>query len=235
MILLQNVTKYYQMGEILVKALENINLSINKGEVVVVLGPSGCGKTTLLNIIGALDRVTSGTIIVNNQEINNLNRQKQFTFRRNSIAFIFQTFNLFPTLSALENVQYVASLSKIGQSKKMAIKALEDVGLEKRIRHFPHQLSGGEQQRVAIARALVKNAPVILADEPTGELDFYTGRHILQLLVEQQDEKEKTVLLVTHNREISRIANRVIKLHSGLISSDSRPDGGPVPVNDLTW
>lgn len=235
MIIMQNVSKYYQMGELIVKALENINLTIKKGEVVVVLGPSGCGKTTLLNIIGALDTVTDGTIIVNNQEINNLNRQKQFTFRRNSIAFIFQTFNLFPTLSALENVQYVASLSKIKRSKKMAIKALEDVGLEQRIRHFPHQLSGGEQQRVAIARALVKNAPVILADEPTGELDFYTGRQILQLLVEQQENTDKTVLLVTHNREISRIANRVIKLHSGVISSDSSPDGGPVPINELQW
>lgn len=232
---MQNVSKYYQMGELVVKALENINLTIKKGEVVVVLGPSGCGKTTLLNVIGALDTVTDGTLIVNDQKINNLNRQKQFTFRRNSIAFIFQTFNLFPTLSALENVQYVASLSKLKNSKKMAVKALEDVGLKTRVRHFPHQLSGGEQQRVAIARALVKNAPIILADEPTGELDFYTGRQILQLLVEQQENTDKTVLLVTHNREISRIANRVIKLHSGLVSSDSRPEGGPVPINELQW
>lgn len=235
MIFMQNVSKYYQMGELVVKALENINLTIKKGEVVVVLGPSGCGKTTLLNVIGALDTVTDGTLIVNDQKINNLNRQKQFTFRRNSIAFIFQTFNLFPTLSALENVQYVASLSKLKNSKKMAVKALEDVGLKTRVRHFPHQLSGGEQQRVAIARALVKNAPIILADEPTGELDFYTGRQILQLLVEQQENTDKTVLLVTHNREISRIANRVIKLHSGLVSSDSRPEGGPVPINELQW
>ncbi|MHA1968429.1 MAG: ABC transporter ATP-binding protein [Candidatus Hodarchaeales archaeon] len=233
-IILTNISKYYTMGEIKVKALEKINLTIDHGEVVVVLGPSGSGKTTLLNLVGALESVTNGTIMVGKKEISKIKRQSQFTFRRETIGFIFQTFNLFPTLSALENVQYVADLAKLKKSKQRAIEALQMVGLGDRIRHFPHQLSGGEQQRVAIARALVKDAPIILADEPTGELDFKTGRQILKLLVEQKKRK-KTVLLVTHNREISRLAQRVIELHSGQITSDGPPKEGTVNIDHLEW
>ncbi|MFX0086349.1 MAG: ABC transporter ATP-binding protein [Candidatus Hodarchaeota archaeon] len=231
---LENVSKHYTMGNSQVKALEKISLVIDHGEIVVVLGPSGSGKTTLLNLIGALESVTEGFIKIGEKEITNINRRKQFTFRRETIGFIFQTFNLFPTLSALENVQYVADLAKLKQSRQKAIEALQTVGLGDRIRHFPHQLSGGEQQRVAIARALVKDAPIILADEPTGELDFRTGRQILNLLVEQK-EKKKTVLLVTHNREISKLANRVIELQSGQISSDGPPIGGTVSIDQLEW
>ncbi len=231
---LKNVSKYYTMGDIKVKALQNLNLTINHGEIVVFLGPSGSGKTTLLNLVGALESVTDGSIIIGNKEISKFKRQTQFTYRRETIGFIFQTFNLFPTLSSLENVQYVADLSKLKQSKQRAIEALQNVGLGDRIRHFPHQLSGGEQQRVAIARALVKNAPIILADEPTGELDFQTGRQILKLLVEQKEEK-KTVLIVTHNREISRLAHRVIELKSGNIISDGPPKDGTTSIDLLEW
>lgn len=231
---LENVSKYYIMGNSQVKALEKISIAIDHGEIVVVLGPSGSGKTTLLNLIGALESVTNGIIKIGEREITKINRRKQFTFRRETIGFIFQTFNLFPTLSALENVQYVADLAKLKKSKQKAVEALQTVGLGDRIRHFPHQLSGGEQQRVAIARALVKNAPIILADEPTGELDFRTGRQILKLLVEQKEMK-KTVLLVTHNREISRLSHRVIELHSGQIFSDGPPSGGTVSIDLLKW
>jgi putative ABC transport system ATP-binding protein len=231
---LENVSKYYTMGNSQVKALDKISLTIDHGEIIVVLGPSGSGKTTLLNLIGALESVTEGDIKIGERVITRINRRKQFTFRRETIGFIFQTFNLFPTLSALENVQYVADLAKLKQSKQRAIEALQTVGLGDRIRHFPHQLSGGEQQRVAIARALVKDAPIILADEPTGELDFRTGRQILKLLVEQK-EKKKTVLLVTHNREISRLAHRVVELQSGQISSDGPPLGGTVSIDLLEW
>lgn len=233
-IIFQDVSKHYTMGTTTVKALDRINISINHGEIVVVLGPSGSGKTTLLNLVGALENVTSGTIAIGDTDLTRINRQTQFKFRRETIGFIFQTFNLFPTLSALENVQYVADLAKMENSKQKAIEALETVGLGDRIRHFPHQLSGGEQQRVAIARALVKDAPIILADEPTGELDFKTGRQILKLLVEQK-EKKKTVLIVTHNREIARLAERVIELHSGRISSDGPPTGGTVNIDLLEW
>jgi putative ABC transport system ATP-binding protein len=222
------------MGSTTVKALDRVDISIDHGEIVVVLGPSGSGKTTLLNLVGALENVTCGTIMVGNNDLTRINRQMQFKFRRETIGFIFQTFNLFPTLSALENVQYVADLTKMGKSKQKAIEALETVGLGDRIRHFPHQLSGGEQQRVAIARALVKDAPIILADEPTGELDFKTGRQILNLLVEQK-EKKKTVLIVTHNREIARLAERVIELQSGQIVADGPPSGGTVSIDLLEW
>ncbi len=232
---LQNVSKHYVMGSSsIVKALDNFSVNIDHGEVVVVLGPSGSGKTTLLNLIGALENATSGTIHVGTNDISRIKRQKQFTYRRETIGFIFQTFNLFPTLSALENVQYVADLAKIKHSKQKAIESLQTVGLGERIRHFPHQLSGGEQQRVAIARALVKDAPIILADEPTGELDFRTGRQILRLLVEQK-QMRKTVLIVTHNREISRLAHRVIELQAGRIVSDGPPKDGTVSIDKLEW
>ncbi|WP_455140392.1 ABC transporter ATP-binding protein [Candidatus Hodarchaeum mangrovi] len=233
MLNLENVIKYYQMGPMTVKALDGINISIDKNEFVVLLGPSGSGKTTLLNLIGALDRPTDGLIKLDGINITKYNRNKQYAFRRKHIGFIFQTFNLFPGLSALENVQYVADLARIKKSKQKSIESLTAVGLEERINHFPHQLSGGEQQRVAIARALVKNAPIILADEPTGELDFQTGQQILRLLLEQQEHA--TIILVTHNREIARVTDRVIELHSGKIAKDGPPKNGKVPVEELWW
>ena len=230
---IENLIKYYQIGPVTVKALDGITLNIAKNEFVVLLGPSGSGKTTLLNLIGALDRPTAGLIKLNGMNITKFNRNKQYAFRRKNIGFIFQTFNLFPGLSALENVQYVADLARIKKAKQKSIDSLHAVGLEERINHFPHQLSGGEQQRVAIARALVKNAPIILADEPTGELDFKTGQQILRLLLEQQ--KQATIILVTHNREIARVTDRVIELHSGTVAKDGPPKNGRVPVKDLWW
>ncbi|MFX0125968.1 MAG: ABC transporter ATP-binding protein [Candidatus Hodarchaeota archaeon] len=234
MIKIKNVSKHYKMGEITVKALDDVSLQLKRGEMVVLLGPSGSGKTTLLNLVGALDRPTEGSIRIHEDEITCYNRRQQFAFRRNTVGFIFQTFNLFPTLSALENVQYIADLGRMKKSKQRAIEALEAVNLGDRIRHFPHQLSGGEQQRVAIARALVKKAPIILADEPTGELDFRTGRQILELLLEQQKDTT-TVIIVTHNREIARISDRVIELHSGKVASDGPPKNGSVSITDLRW
>jgi putative ABC transport system ATP-binding protein len=234
MITLQNVSKRYQMGAVTVTALNNVSLQINQGEFVVVLGPSGSGKTTLLNMISGLDVPSEGLITVNGQEITRLNRHQQFRFRRETVSFIFQSFNLFPSLTAEENVQFVIDMHRNGRPLPPAKSVLGSVGLGERTRHFPHELSGGEQQRVAIARALATGNPVLLADEPTGELDFRTGVQILQLLMHHAGNG-KTVLVVTHNREISRIADRVIELSSGEVVRDGLPDGGKAAIADLHW
>ncbi len=234
MITLQNVTKQYQMGAVTVTALENISLQIDRGEFVVVLGPSGSGKSTLLNMISALDTPSGGTVIVNEQKVTNGSRNAHFKFRRETISFIFQTFNLFPGLTALENVQFAVDMKARRNGVNIAEQVLADVGLGERVTHFPHELSGGEQQRVAIARALATQNPILLADEPTGELDFRTGVQILRLL-QDQATNGKTVLVVTHNREISRIADRVIELSSGRIVSDGTPQGGKSPISELHW
>jgi putative ABC transport system ATP-binding protein len=234
MITLNNVSKRYQMGSTTVSALDSVSLQIDQGEFVVVLGPSGSGKTTLLNLISALDVPTDGKITINNKAITNGKKLNYFQFRRETVSFIFQTFNLFPSLTALENVQFAVDTVSRNGSSQSAVEALKDVGLGERINHFPHELSGGEQQRVAIARALATGNPVLLADEPTGELDFQTGVQILQLL-QKQANSGKTILVVTHNREISRIADRVIELSSGRIVSDGPPQGGKAAIADLNW
>ncbi|MBN1563412.1 MAG: ABC transporter ATP-binding protein [Anaerolineae bacterium] len=244
MIRLENISKRYVMGDVQVAALDGVSLEVDKGEFVVVLGPSGSGKTTLLNIIGALDVPTEGHVQINGGNMTLTNKVNRFKFRRETVSFIFQTFNLFPSLTALENVQFVLDMQPADKTKKekrngqanraRAIEVLTDVGLGERVNHFPHELSGGEQQRVAIARALATGNPVLLADEPTGELDFRTGIQILELL-KRQAEAGKTVLVVTHNREISRIADRVIELSSGKIVSDGAPRGGKAEIADLQW
>jgi putative ABC transport system ATP-binding protein len=231
MIHLENVSKRYKMGAVTVTALEHVSLTIDQGEFVVVLGPSGSGKTTLLNMIGALDEPTEGTVTVNG---GNVARNNPFKFRRETVSFIFQTFNLFPGLTALENVQFVLDMAGAPNSHDKAAEVLTAVGLGERMNHFPHELSGGEQQRVAIARALATGNPVLLADEPTGELDFKTGIQILELLQKQADSG-KTVLVVTHNREISRIADRVIELSSGVVVRDGPPRDGKAAIADLQW
>jgi putative ABC transport system ATP-binding protein len=234
MIRLENVSKHYDMGAVRVSALDNVSLTIDKGEFVVVLGPSGSGKTTLLNIIGALDLPTDGVVHINGGHLSMNKRADRFKFRRETVSFIFQTFNLFPSLTALENVQFVLDMGKVPNSHARAVEVLTDVGLGERVNHFPHELSGGEQQRVAIARALATGNPVLLADEPTGELDFRTGIQILELL-KKQAEGGKTVLVVTHNREISRVADRVVELSSGKIISDGEPRGGKADIANLSW
>jgi len=235
MIHLQGVSKRYGMNGVTVTALDSVSLHVAPGEFVVVLGPSGSGKTTLLNLIGALDTPTEGSIRVNGVELSALSQPERFKFRRETVSFVFQTFNLFPSLTALENVEFALDLAHNGhQPRAHAAEILASVGLAERMAHFPHELSGGEQQRVAIARALATGNPILLADEPTGELDFHTGVQILDLL-EQQAENGKTVLVVTHNREISRMADRVIELSSGRIIRDGVPQGGKVHVRELSW
>ncbi len=233
MIDLVGVSKIYQIGPVEVRALDDVQLHVDDGEFVVVLGPSGSGKTTLLNIIGALDTPTEGSVSVGGRDITEASRSELFALRRQTVSFIFQSFNLFPGLTALENVEFGIDVAgKRGLTAPEDV--LESVGLGDRISHFPHELSGGEQQRVAIARALATGNPVLLADEPTGELDFRTGAQILELLIEQATG-DRAVLVVTHNREISRIADRVVEMSSGRIVSDGPPEGGKTPLSELRW
>ena len=233
MIDLTGVSKIYQIGTVEVCALDGVDLRVDDGEFVVVLGPSGSGKTTLLNIIGALDTPTGGSVSVGGRDITEASRSELFALRRQTVSFIFQSFNLFPGLTALENVEFGMDVAgKRGVTDPVSV--LTSVGLGDRIGHFPHELSGGEQQRVAIARALATGNPVLLADEPTGELDFRTGAQILELLIEQADDN-RAVLVVTHNREISRIADRVVEMSSGRIISDGPPQGGKTPLSELHW
>lgn len=231
---LEQVSKKYQMGEVCVAALEGISLRITAGEFLVVLGPSGSGKTTLLNLIGALDTATSGSICMDRQDITHMNHAQRTRYRRTTVSFVFQSFNLFPGLTALENVQFGVETSERRANGTTAKDVLGRVGLAHRLHHFPHQLSGGEQQRVAIARALATGNPILLADEPTGELDFKTGIQILELLHEQSHDG-KTVLIVTHNREISRVADRVIELSSGHIIRDGLPENHRSSIAELSW
>lgn len=230
---LEAVSRHYQVGPNTVVALDKVDLDIDAGEFVVVLGPSGSGKTTLLNMIGALDSPTSGTIRVAETDITKASDSELFDFRRRTVSFIFQSFNIFPGLTAAENVQF--GIDTAGGERGITVQpVLDAVALGDRTDHFPHELSGGEQQRVAIARALATGNPVLLADEPTGELDFRTGVQILELLRRQADEG-RAVLVVTHNREISRIADRVVELSSGRIVSDGPPAAGRADLAELHW
>jgi putative ABC transport system ATP-binding protein len=235
MVLLEGVSRRYRVGDNEVYALRDVDLEVDQGEFAVVLGPSGSGKSTLLNMISALDRPTSGRVTVARQDITGMDRGDLFRFRREVVSFIFQTFNLFPTLTALENVQCGGEIAgSARESRRRAVQVLGRVGLGDRVHHYPSELSGGEQQRVAIARALVTDNPIIVADEPTGDLDFRTGVQILELL-EDQTSAGRTVVVVTHNREISRVADRVIELSSGRIVSDGPPQGGRAAISDLRW
>jgi putative ABC transport system ATP-binding protein len=235
MVRLEQVSRRYQVGDNEVFALRDVDLEVDQGEFAVVLGPSGSGKTTLLNMISALDSPTSGRAVVAGQEITGMTRRDLFRFRREVVSFVFQTFNLFPTLTALENVQCGGEIAgSARQARRRSTDVLGSVGLSDRLHHYPSELSGGEQQRVAIARALVTGNPIIVADEPTGDLDFRSGVQILELL-EEQAAAGRTVIVVTHNREISRVADRVIELSSGRIASDGPPRGGRVPISELHW
>ena len=227
------VWKTFGEGHTAVHALKNIDLAAPQGQFVVILGPSGSGKTTLLNLVGAIDGATAGRIDVGGHDLTSLTTDQQVRYRRENVGFVFQFFNLIPTLTAVENVELVADLTGANGAER-AVAVLGKVGLADRIHHFPGQLSGGEQQRVAIARALVKQPPILLCDEPTGELDFETGRMILDLLQGVSKEQNQTVLLVTHNAAIGEMADRVLKLGSGEIVDDISHDS-PAPAEALTW
>ena len=232
-VLLEDVSKIYQMGEVRVNALKEVSLTVSKGEFVVVLGPSGSGKTTMLNCIGGIDSPTSGTIVVGGNDISRLNEKELTKFRRDTVGFIFQFFNLIPTLTAKENVEFALDLVP-KEKRGSAQEVLEQVGLGDRANHFPSQLSGGEQQRVAVARALSKRPPVVLCDEPTGELDFDTGKMILRLMRDIARQEECNFLVVTHNSAIAQMADTVIRLHSGEISSIEKNERPEDPEN-LVW
>jgi putative ABC transport system ATP-binding protein len=234
LIRVEGVGRRYHVGDNVVVALDDVSFEVRAEEFVVVLGPSGCGKTTLLNMIGALDSPTDGRVIVAGRDITRAARKELFEFRRHGVSFVFQTFNLFPALTALENAEFGADVAGRPDPAAVATEMLERVGLGDRLRHFPHELSGGEQQRVAIARALASGNPTLLADEPTGELDFRTGIQILELL-HAQAHTGRAVVVVTHNREIARVADRVIELSSGRVVREGPPEGGQVEIADLRW
>jgi putative ABC transport system ATP-binding protein len=230
---LEGVSKTFGEGHTAVHALHQVDYRGEQGEFTVILGPSGSGKTTLLNLVGAIDRPTDGRLVVDGHDLTTMNADETTRFRRESVGFVFQFFNLIPTLTAAENVELVADLTMHDGADRTAM-VLEQVGLADRMQHFPAELSGGEQQRVALARALVKEPPILLCDEPTGELDFETGRTILSLLRRINREHDRTVLLVTHNAAIGRIADRVVRLRSGEIVDEER-HGDPLPAEALTW
>ena len=229
----QNVVKSYEVGDVNFKALDGVSFSIPKGEFVVILGPSGAGKSTLLNLLGGMDKVTSGKIIVDNDVISDYNDTCLTKYRAEKVGFIFQFYNILPTLTVLENVELVGDIVK---TKKSAKKILKEVGLEKHANKFPNQLSGGEQQRVSIARAAYKDPSIILADEPTGALDSKTGVEVLKLLKKQCDANngENTVIIVTHNSLIAKIANRVIRLKNGKLESVT-VNKHPKNIDEVEW
>jgi putative ABC transport system ATP-binding protein len=229
---LAGVRKTYGKGEVAVQALRGVDLEIRSEEFVVLLGPSGSGKTTLLNLIGGIEPAGAGEIEVAGSDVTGLDEEGRTRFRRETVGFIFQFFNLIPTLTARENVELVAELSPAGAGR--AVEMLERVGLGGRMDHFPAQLSGGEQQRVAVARALAGGPRVLLGDEPTGALDLETGRTVLALLHELSHEMQQTVLLVTHNASIGRMADRVLRMRDGRIVGDERNEA-PADAARLEW
>jgi len=221
LIKLENVSKFYNIGNNVIKALSNINLSVYKKDFIAIVGPSGSGKTTLLNILGCLDKPTKGKVYIENIDVVNLNDNELSILRANKIGFVFQTFNLIPTLTAKENVEIASSFSNKGfNESERALELLKLVGLEKRANHKPNQLSGGEQQRVAIARALMNDPQIILADEPTGNLDSKTAMEIIDLFYNLNKYHDKTIIIVTHNLSLTDKCNRIIYLKDGIIENE---------------
>lgn len=227
----KDVSKVYFQGKIKITALDKINFGINKGELVVILGPSGAGKTTLLNILGGIDTASGGSILVAGKDISKLNEHELTKYRRTDIGFVFQFYNLIQNLTALENVELAVQLCKEHLEPK---EILTKVGLEKRLNNFPSELSGGEQQRVAIARSIAKNPKLLLADEPTGALDFKTGKQILKLLEDVCRQEKMTVVIITHNSVLASMADKVIKINNGTIS-DIITNNNPKSIDELEW
>lgn len=228
---LEEVRKIYQSGQVVTKAVDGIDFTIDEGEFVVIIGASGAGKTTILNILGGMDTVTSGSVFVDGNDVARYSRRQLTQYRRNDIGFVFQFYNLVPNLTALENVELALQISK---NPLDAEQILSDVGLSERLSNFPAQLSGGEQQRVSIARALAKNPKLLLCDEPTGALDYQTGKSILKLLQDTCRERKKTVIVITHNLAIAPIADRVIEIKSGKVH-DMRINKQPKSVETIEW
>ena len=227
----KDVSKVYRMGQTEIRALDHISFSVEKGELCVIVGPSGAGKTTLLNILGGMDAPTEGTILLDGREISALNARQLTDYRRTDVGFVFQLYNLVQNLTALENVELAAEICRDSLD---AAQMLKDVGLEGRMDNFPAQLSGGEQQRVSIARALAKNPKIILCDEPTGALDYHTGKAVLKLLQDTCRSTGKTVLIITHNSALTRIADRVIRVKNGTVI-ESGVNDAPLPVERIEW
>ena len=227
----QNVTKSYGTGSAKIDALAGVDFTVDKGEFCILLGTSGAGKTTLLNMLGGMDTVTGGRIEFDEKEISALNKRELVEYRRHDVGFVFQFYNLIPNLTALENVEIAAQLCK---DPIPAAEALAMVGLADRAGNFPAQLSGGEQQRVAIARALAKNPRLLLCDEPTGALDYVTGKAVLKLLYDLSRERGTTVIIITHNQAIAPMADRIIRIKSGKILSNER-NTAVTPIDEIEW
>ena len=228
---LDHVVKRYQMGEVVITAVRDISFEIEKGEFCIIVGPSGAGKTTVLNILGGMDECDEGTILVDGQKVSDYSQKELTTYRRYDIGFVFQFYNLVQNLTALENVELAAQICR---EPLDAADVLKHVGLAERMDNFPGQLSGGEQQRVAIARALAKNPKLLLCDEPTGALDYVTGKQILKLLQDTCRKQGMTVVVITHNTALTPMADRVIHIKNGTVASIERTDH-PTPVEEIEW
>ena len=228
---LTDICKQFGSGEFVVNALADVSFELNNGEFVVILGSSGAGKTTLLNILGGMDKATSGEIVVDGKNITNMDKRGLTEYRRNDVGFVFQFYNLMPNMTALENVEIAVEICKNHLDPKAT---LAEVGLDERLNNFPAQLSGGEQQRVSIARAIAKNPKLLLCDEPTGALDYVTGKKILKLLHDVCKQRDKLVIIVTHNSALKDMADKVIYIKSGRIEQVAVNDS-PKPIEEIEW
>jgi putative ABC transport system ATP-binding protein len=228
---LKNVKKSYDMGEVVIKAVDDVSFSIDKGEFVIILGASGAGKSTILNLLGGMDQVTDGSIYVDGNEISKYDKKMLTKYRREDIGFVFQFYNLVQNLNAVENVELAVEICK---NPMDPVEVLKNVGLEERLQNFPSQLSGGEQQRVSIARAIAKNPKLLLCDEPTGALDYNTGKAILKLLADTQKMYNMTVIVITHNSAIAPIADKIITVKNGKVKSVQK-NLNPVSIESIEW